>query len=287
MIAQERTAVIARPSCAGPKASVFWALAFGLGITGAIFEALFPTGFSLLTPFSWGAFLSDAAKNLGIVLSFGVGLAYLSRLAMAAATETSSKPMPQALVGLVAAPASRTAVMRDAARIIGFSLLITLFARVSIHFGDNPVPITGQTLAVLLTGAALGSRLGLLTTVMYLAQGSAGMHVYAGGGFGHFWQLASGGYIIGFAAAAFLVGFLSERGWNRGTPLLVAMLIGNAIIYVPGLIQLGLFVGWGNALNFGLYPFIPGDLAKLYVASLMAPAAWSLLRAQGRPALWK
>ena len=92
-----------------------------------------------------------------------------------------------------------------------------------------------------------------------------------------FWNMASGGYLIGYVPAAFLVGFLTERGWNKGTWVLLAMLAGNVVLYVPGLIQLAFWVGWDRTLSLGLYPFIPGDLAKLYVVSLVLPSAWALV----------
>ena len=150
-----------------------------------------------------------------------------------------------------------TELLGDAVRVIAFSFLITIFARISIHFGDNPVPITGQTLAVLLTGAVLGARLGLLATLAYMCQGMAGMHVYAGGAFGLVWQLSSGGYIIGFVAAAFLVGFMVEKGWNRGAPLLVAMLLGNVLLYVPRPASAGLLRALGESAALGTVPLHP------------------------------
>lgn len=288
MISQVRTATLAQAVLPSPRVSTFIGLILALGLLTAIFEAISPSSFDLLDPFSWGSFLKDASKDLGIVVSFGIALAYLGQLAKATAVEAHSRPVLQAVLSKAVKPAPWSVVLGDAVRIIAFSLLITLFARISIHFGDNPVPITGQTLAVLLTGAALGSRLGVLATLMYLAQGSAGLHVYAGGGYGLFWELASGGYLVGFVAAAFLVGFLVERGWDRGARLLLAMLMGNVMLYIPGLIQLALFVGWDKTLEFGLYPFIPGDLAKLYVASLLVPTAWTMLQLRQRKlATWR
>ena len=277
MITEERTATLSKALLPEPSITTYAGLALLLGLLAASFEALFPTSFSLVSPFSLSSVLKDGAKNLGIVLGIGFGLAYVGHVAKGLLGSTSGR-----VATFTAAPteyAAWTELLGDAVRVIAFSFLITLFARISINFGDNPVPITGQTLAVLLTGAVLGARLGMLATLMYLVQGMAGMHVYAGGAFGLVWQLSSGGYIIGFVAAALLVGFMVERGWNRGAPLLVAMLLGNVLLYVPGLLQLGFFVEWKNVLPWGLYPFIPGDLAKLYVASLLVPAgSWALLR---------
>lgn len=186
-------------------------------------------------------------------------------------------------------------IARDVALIVGFSFFVAYMARFVIHLPFTPVPITGQTLAVLLTGAALGSWRGAAALALYLVEGSF-MYVFAGkpdslifqgnvagwifgfssGGSGLVWNMASGGYIIGFIPAAFVVGFLSERGWDRRVWIILAMLAGNIILYVPGLIQLGLFFP-GKALEFGLYPFIAGDLVKLYIASLALPTAWALV----------
>jgi biotin transporter BioY len=277
LITKERTATLSQAILPEPNITTYAALALLLGLLAAAFEALFPTSFSLVSPFSWSSVLKDGVKNLGIVLGIGLGLAYVGHVTKGLFGSTSGR-----VATFTATPTDYTGwteFLGDAVRVIAFSFLITLFARISIHFGDNPVPITGQTLAVLLTGAVLGARLGMLATLMYLCQGMAGMHVYAGGAFGLVWQLSSGGYIIGFVAAALLVGFMVERRWNRGAPLLVAMLLGNILLYIPGLLQLGFFVEWKNVLPWGLYPFIPGDLAKLYVASLLVPiVSWVLMR---------
>lgn len=191
-------------------------------------------------------------------------------------------------------------IARDVVLIVGFSLLVALFARFSVRLGFTPVPITGQTLAVLLTGAVLGSWRGAAALTLYLIEGSSGLDVFAGkkylwdvtagnyifgitsGGSGLVWNLASGGYIIGFIPAAFLVGFLCEHGWDRRVWIMLAMLAGNIILYVPGLIQLSFFVPHGKVFEFGLYPFILGDLIKLYIASLAVPSAWVLLNRRRR-----
>ncbi len=277
MLTKERTTTLSQAILPAPSITAYAALALVLALLAAAFEALFPTSFSLVSPFSWSGVLKDGAKNLGIVLGIGLGLAYAGHVAKGFFGSSSNQ-----VATFTVAPTESSAwaeLLGDAVRVIAFSFLITIFARISIHFGDNPVPITGQTLAVLLTGAVLGARLGLLATLAYMCQGMAGMHVFAGGAFGLVWQLSSGGYIIGFVTAASLVGFMVERGWNRGAPLLVAMLLGNVLLYVPGLLQLGFFVPWEKVLPWGLYPFIPGDMAKLYVASLLVPVGyWVLMR---------
>ena len=187
-------------------------------------------------------------------------------------------------------------IARDLALIIGFSLFTALMARISIQLPFTPVPITGQTLAVLLAGAALGSWKGAAALALYLAEGTQ-FPVYAGGGSeyvwqivsgdfifgltsgstGLFWDLASGGYIIGFIPAAFVVGYLCEHGWDRKVWIILAMLAGNAVLYGPGLLQLSFFVPNDKVFEYGLYPFIVGDLVKLYIASLVVPIAWAAL----------
>ena len=199
----------------------------------------------------------------------------------------------------------RVRIARDVVLIFGFFLMVTLLARISVHTPFSPVPITGQTLAVLLTGAALGSWRGAAALGLYLVAGTQ-FSVYAGGssdyiwqatsssytfGFtsgssGMFWDLASGGYIIGFIPAAFLVGYLCEHGWDRKVWIILAMLAGNILLYVPGLIQLSLFVPNDKVFEFGLNPFIAGDLIKLYIAALSVPVAWQLLNLRRRDNRW-
>lgn len=171
----------------------------------------------------------------------------------------------------------RLGLGRDVLLITASAGLTALSAQIAVRLPFTPVPLTGQTLAVLLSGAVLGSRRGALSMASYVGAGTVGLPVFAGGGSGLFWQLASGGYLIGFVVAAFLVGWCVERGWDRGPWLPTAMLLGNAVIYVPGLLQLGFFVGWEDVLTLGLYPFVPGDLLKLYVATTAVPSAWALV----------
>ena len=282
MSVQTRPNTLAEAVFPKPAIGSYVALIVAISLLFAFFEALFPENFSLVDSFSGTDFLLDTLKNLGLVVAFGLSLAFLGRVFSFVADLIHSRTRLEDAIVTLFDPASWPIILADGVRITAFSLILTLFARISIHFGDNPVPVTGQTLAVLLTGAALGSRLGALSVLMYLAQGSAGMHVYAGGGLGYFWDLASGGYLIGFVATAYIIGFLVERGWDRGLGLLLAMLAGNVVLYVSGLIQLALFVGWDKTLAFGLYPFIPGDLAKLYIASLIVPSAWALVALRRR-----
>ena len=166
--------------------------------------------------------------------------------------------------------------VRDLVLVVGFSFLMALVAQIKISFPGTPVPITGQTFGVLLTGAALGSRRGAASMFLYILWGGTGIPVFAGWGSGLIWSFGSGGYIIGFVLGAYVVGWFAERGWDRRPWIIVAMLLGNAAIYIPGLLQLGFFVPWSKVLPWGLYPFIPGDLIKLYLASMALPTAWAI-----------
>ena len=195
---------------------------------------------------------------------------------------------PDALVdALFPADAQNARLIRDIALVIGFTLLTALIAQIKIPLGFTPVPITGQTLAVMLTGAALGSRRGAAAMTLYLVAG-AWLPFFAGGTSGFVWGLASGGYIIGFIPAAYLVGFLSERGWDRRVWIILAMLLGNIVLYIPGLIQLSIFVPEANVFEIGLYPFILGDLIKIYLAALILPSAWWLIQwSRSKSGTWK
>jgi biotin transport system substrate-specific component len=186
-------------------------------------------------------------------------------------------------------------IARDVALVVGFTVLVSVFAQIAVKLPFTPVPFTGQTLAVLLTGGALGAWRGGASLGLYALLGTIGIPVFApsfagaegsmihvifpwNGTGDQIWNLTSGGYIVGFIAAAFAVGKLAERGWDRGWLVIFAMLIGNVILYVPGLIWLAYKIdSFDNALVFGLYPFIVGDLMKLYVAAVALPGAWEFI----------
>ena len=167
-------------------------------------------------------------------------------------------------------------------RSLGFllsgSLLLTLSAKLQIPF--YPVPMTLQTLVVLLLGIAFGWRLGFATVVFYLVQGAAGLPVFAGTpekGLGLAYLMGpTGGYLIGFAIAAAITGWMAERGFDRSVAgTAVAMLCGNAVIYTCGLAWLGQFVGYSEKLlEFGITPFILGDLVKIALATVALPVVW-------------
>ena len=154
-------------------------------------------------------------------------------------------------------------------------------AQVSIALPFTPVPITGQTFAVLLVGASLGTVRGGASALLYVLLGIAGAPLYAHGA--HGWAVitgASGGYLISYPFASALTGWLAERRWDRRFSSAVgAMLTGNVLIYLFGLPWLAVVLGTGleKTLELGLYPFVPGDTFKLYLAAAALPAAWRLV----------
>ncbi len=165
--------------------------------------------------------------------------------------------------------------------VVGFALLTALMAQIEIPLWFTPVPITGQTFAVLLAGAALGMRLGAASQLLYVALGAVGLPFYSGGGGG--WEIATGatgGYLVGFVIAAAVVGALAERKHDRSVLTAVpAFLTGTVIIYLFGVVWLAQFldVGATEAMELGLVPFVIGDLIKATVAALLLPTAWRLV----------
>ncbi len=165
---------------------------------------------------------------------------------------------------------------------LGGSWFVAGLAQFEVHLPFTPVPVTGQTAGVLLVGAALGSWLGAVSLVLYLAQGALGMPVYSGGDAGvAFLALSSatGGYLWGFVIAAAIVGRLSEAGLDRSVPTsLAAMLVGELAIYAVGVpwLMTALEVSFGTALRLGVLPFVVGDALKLVIAGAAMPAAWRL-----------
>lgn len=208
----------------------------------------------------------------------------------------------------------RASLWRDASLVLGGTVLIALSALVTIplygqglahpvataiaqmyaSFGiplpNTPVPITAQTFAVLLVGALLGGRLGFLCMLAYLAEGLAGLPVFSMGR--NAWSPTSvglplivgptAGYLWSYPLAAFVVGWLAQRGWDRRfATTALAMLLGNVVIYLIGVPFLGLYVTQSNAIAAGMLPFIPGDVIKLLLAALLLPSAWVLVRRLG------
>lgn len=169
----------------------------------------------------------------------------------------------------------------DVALVCAGAALIAGAAQVSIPLPFTPVPVTGQTFAVLLVGAGLGTLRGGASGLLYLLLGLVGAPVYADGHHGlAVLTGATGGYLVAFPLAAALSGRLAERRWDRRFSSAVgAMLTGNVLVYLVGLPWLSVSLGTGleRTLELGLYPFVPGDLAKLYLAAALLPSAWRLV----------
>ena len=167
-----------------------------------------------------------------------------------------------------------------AVRVAGFALLTAACAQIQIPLGFTPVPITGQTFAVLLTGAVLGARAGAASQLLYVALGAIGLPFYAGGTGG--WEAATGGtagYLAGFIVAAYVTGYLAEQRHDRRFATSVGtFLTGNLIIYVLGVAWLMYTYSWDLATGVekGMAPFIIGDTIKILLAAGATPTAWRL-----------
>ena len=188
----------------------------------------------------------------------------------------------ETLVGAVAAPLDGA---RSVALVVAFSLFVALAAQVVVPLPWTPVPITGQTFAVLLTGALLGSRLGALALVAYLAEGAVGLPFFSGGAGGpqYLFFSPTAGYLFAFPVAAFVTGYLAERGWDRRLlTAAAAMALGSLVILAGGWAWLALSLRNGvEALRLGVAPFLVGDLVKIALAAAALPAGWALVRRTG------
>lgn len=181
------------------------------------------------------------------------------------------------LMGAALAPLDTT---RSAGLVIVFSLFIAACAQFSIQIG--PVPITGQSFAVLLTGALLGSRLGAAAVIAYLIEGALGLPFFAGGGAGivRFFG-PTGGYLVAFPAAAFIVGAFAEHGWDkRYLTAVAAMAIGSAVILLGGLAWFTILTNTPPvaAFKIAVLPFLAGDVVKIALAAAVLPTGWALLK---------
>jgi biotin transport system substrate-specific component len=230
--------------------------------------------------------------------------------------------LADALFPRIESQSRAAAWVRDVALMVGFAALVALVAQIQVRLPWTTVPITGQTFGVLVAGGALGMRRGAGSMLIYALAGMFLLPVFTPGSAttsgswdlhfilpwsgteAYLWKISSGGYIVGFVLAAGFVGFLCERGWDRGSWVQVAMLVGTALVYVPGLLWLAYLIGtdWvppggemalgelisgsgtlDKTLKGGLYPFVVGDLMKLMLAALALPAAWLAVdRLKGR-----
>lgn len=176
--------------------------------------------------------------------------------------------------------AQRQAWLYDLVLVLSFSFIIAALAQVAIPLPFTPVPITGQTLGVLLAGFLLGGSRGAGAVLLYLAEGAAGLPVFAGAkaGMAVFFG-PTAGYLLGFVVAAYLVGILAERDWDRNYGLtLGGMVLGNLVIYTFGVSWLAVILGsLTTAFTAGLVPFLIGDLIKILLAVGLLPTGWRLL----------
>jgi len=170
--------------------------------------------------------------------------------------------------------------VRSAGLVIVFSLFIAACAQFAIQIG--PIPITGQTFAVLLTGALLGSRLGAAAVIAYLIEGAIGLPFFAAGGSGIVRFLGpTGGYLVAFPAAAYITGAFAEHGWDkRYATAVAAMAIGSALIFAGGWAWFSILTHTPPlaAFKLAVLPFLPGDVIKIALGAAVLPTGWALLR---------
>ena len=181
------------------------------------------------------------------------------------------------LMGAALAPLDST---RSVGLVIVFSLFIAAAAQFAIHIG--PIPITGQTFAVLLTGALLGSRLGAAAVIAYLVEGAIGLPFFAGGAAGivRFFG-PTGGYLVAFPAAAFVVGAFAEHGWDRRyASAVAAMGIGSALVFLGGWAWFSVLTQTPPlaAFKIAVLPYLVGDVIKIALAAAVLPTGWALLK---------
>ncbi|MGR3397339.1 biotin transporter BioY [Pseudooceanicola nanhaiensis] len=178
--------------------------------------------------------------------------------------------------------------IKQAFLVVAGIALLAIMAKIKLPVPPSPVAVNMGTFAVLTIGAAYGARLGLVTIIGYMLIGALGFDVFQSStaelsGIDYMTG-STGGYLLGYVLATVLLGALARRGWDRSVVwMAVAMLAGNIILYVPGLLWLGQIYGWDKPiLEWGLTPFVIGDLMKLALAAMILPAAWKLVgRARG------
>jgi biotin transport system substrate-specific component len=196
-------------------------------------------------------------------------------------TSPKEKPMSFPASSLRASLLPQSGVLTNSALIAGGTLFLAALAQIAIPVPGSPVPVTGQTLGVLLIGTTYGSGLGLATFAMYLLAGIAGAPVFAGASYG-FEKItgATGGYLIGMMVATFLLGILANRQMDQKfSTALPTMLLGTLTIFTFGLFWLHQFTGndWSWTINAGLTPFIFGEILKILIAGTSLPVAWRLV----------
>lgn len=171
--------------------------------------------------------------------------------------------------------------LREIILVFSFAFLTGILSKVKFEIGA--VPITLQTLAVLLSGAILGSLRGSLSQLIYLLCGLSGIPWFSRGGGITYLMSPTFGYLIGFIFAAFLIGYLLEKGLNKKIQTaILAMLSGNLVLYLPGLLWLARFTGFEKVLKVGFYPFLFSDLLKIILATLILSCYWKIVKLKKR-----
>jgi len=173
----------------------------------------------------------------------------------------------------------REAFFYDIVLVIGASIFIALSAQIAFNVPFSPVPITGQTFAVILTGSILGSRRGSLAVIAYLLEGISGLPVFAQAQFGLIHLFGpTGGYLLGFVPAAFICGLLAEFGWGKTIfSVLGMMTVGTLVTFICGLSWLKIFFGNNNVLVIGFYPYVSGAVIKIALAAFIFRIGWHAL----------
>ncbi|MBU2993734.1 biotin transporter BioY [Octadecabacter sp. 1_MG-2023] len=170
--------------------------------------------------------------------------------------------------------------VKQALLVVAGIAAMAALAKIQVFLPGNPVPVTMGTFGILTIGAAYGARLGLVTILGYLALGAMGATVFAGEKAGLTYMMGgTGGYLVGYVLATLALGFAARKGWDRNVLLMaLAMLVGNALIYIPGLLWLNGFAeSWAQTLEWGITPFLIGDALKLVLAALLVPAVWKFI----------
>ena len=168
---------------------------------------------------------------------------------------------------------------RNILLVVGGTLFLALMSQLSFRLSFTPVPITGQTFAVVLIGLTYGRKLGASTLATYLLAGTMGLPFFANAASGFFFLLPSGGYLIGFFFSALMCGHFADKGWTKSPLKLAAvMALSHIIIFSCGLAQLSFFVPSEKLLALGWLPFLPGDVIKSAAVIAMLPTAWKFVR---------
>ena len=199
---------------------------------------------------------------------------------LSAARAVRMPTLAEAMLDSLMTPSAATSAVTKAALVVFGSLLLAVSAQFKIPL--YPVPVTGQTLVVLLIGMTYGPRLGGITVAAYLFEGAVGLPVFAGGAAGVAVLMGpTAGYLFGFLLAAIAMGYLAERGMGRTVvSTIAAMVIGNCVVYLCGALWLANFIGFGEAIVMGVLPFLYGDALKLVVAAGLMPWAWRAVKSE-------